>query len=133
MAKHTVFVLGNPLLEEDSLPLRLLPGLREAFPAVEFREIDPTEDLRVLGRRPILIDTVVGPKDVVVLNGTERVEDGPKCSMHDMDLGMSLKLMTKAGMIDSVTIIGVPAAMKEKEALEKTKRILPNELRMYWE
>lgn len=130
MPKPVIFVLGNPLLEEDSLPLKLLPNLRKAFPGVVFKEIDPTEDLRVLGRNPILIDTVIGPKEIVVIRDIEKIEDGPKCSLHDLDLGMNLKLMKKTGMIDSVTIIGVPAAMKQSHALEGVKRVLPDALRV---
>ncbi len=50
-----IFVFGNPLMERDSLPLQILPGLRKMFPSVEFVELDPSEDLRALGRSPIII------------------------------------------------------------------------------
>lgn len=124
MVKSTVFVFGNPLLKEDSLPIRLLPSLRKALPDVDFREIDPTEDLRDLGKTPIIIDTVLGPENIVMIKDLEQLEDSPNCSLHDMDLGMSLKLMKKTGMLDSVTIIGIPVRMKSKTAVEGIKTCL---------
>ncbi|MFH1294936.1 MAG: hypothetical protein ABIH90_03295 [Candidatus Aenigmatarchaeota archaeon] len=120
----TIFVVGNPLLEEDSLPIRILPKLLKAFPDLDFREIDPTEDLRILGRRPVLIDAVVGPNKVVVLKDLETIEDGPHCSLHDMDLGMSLKLMKKMGLMDSVTIIGIPVGISESDAVKGISPVL---------
>ena len=45
-----VLVLGNPLIPEDSLPLKLLPKLRKKFPRIEFVEFDPNEDIEEIGR-----------------------------------------------------------------------------------
>ena len=44
-----VFVFGNPLVEKDSLVLKMLPELRRRFPEIEFQEVDPTEGLEKHG------------------------------------------------------------------------------------
>mgnify|MGYP001559860477 CR=1 FL=1 len=43
--RHKVLVFGNPLLEQDSIPLRLIGRLRERFPKIEFTEFDPNENM----------------------------------------------------------------------------------------
>jgi len=123
MLSH-VFVFGNPLMEEDSLPLRLLPGLKDAFPSMDFVELDPTEDLRALGRDPVIIDTALGIKEVKVLTDIEAIEPSPSCSMHDLDLGTSLKLLRRMGLLDSVTIIAVPPRMELKRAMNGVRDAL---------
>ncbi len=59
-----------------------------------------------------------------VLTDLDSIERDPSCSLHDLDLAMSLKLMKGAGMLDSVTIIGVPAGMGQIRALRGVKEAL---------
>jgi len=113
-----VLVFGNPLLDNDSLPLRLLPKLREGFPSIEFKEIDPTEGLECDGRDLVILDSVAGINEVVEIDSIERLHANRVFSMHDFDLAYNLKLLKKVGKIDSVRIIGVPMGIGEDEALE---------------
>ncbi|MBU2576501.1 MAG: hypothetical protein KKF50_02160 [Nanoarchaeota archaeon] len=114
-----VLVFGNPFLENDSLPLKLLPKLREKFPDIEFKEIDPTEDLDKQGRDLIILDTVEGIDRVIELNSIEQLHANKVYSMHDFDLAYNLKLLKKIGKIDSVRIIGVPMEIGEGEAMRE--------------
>ena len=119
-----VLVFGNPLLENDSLPLKLLPKLRERFSDVEFKEIDPTGDLEDEGRDLVILDTVEGIDNVIELNSIEQLHANKVYTMHDFDLGYNLKLLKKIGKIDSVWIIGVPMGISEEEALDQIQSIL---------
>ena len=125
-----IFVAGNPLLKEDSLPVRLLPRLKRRFPDVAFSEFDPTGNLKVLGRNPVIIDTVDGIEDFMVIEDLDQIREHKMYSLHDFDLGTNLKLMKKMEMIDSVKIIGIPMEADEEEALEyiaaKIKEIMGN-------
>lgn len=56
-----ILVFGNALVEEDSLPLRLLAALRLCFPSVEFREFDSAENLENEGRDLVILDAAKGP------------------------------------------------------------------------
>jgi len=108
-----VLVFGNPFLENDSLPLKILPKLREKFPEIEFKEIDPTEDLDKQGRDLVILDTVEGIDEIVELNSIEQLHANKVYSMHDFDLAYNLKLLKKIGKIDSVRIIGIPMGIGE--------------------
>ena len=65
--RHKILIFGNPLLKEDSLPLRLIDDLRKAYPEIEFREFDPNENLEKEGRNLVIIDTVEGIDRVVTI------------------------------------------------------------------
>ncbi|MFH1107294.1 MAG: hypothetical protein V1787_05345 [Candidatus Micrarchaeota archaeon] len=125
-------MFGNPLVEKDSVPLEILPELRLAFPGCEFVEFDAAEGLEREGRRLLIIDAVDGIPDVVVLGygDIEKIIAPKAFTMHDFDLGVTLKLLKKMGMLDSVEIVGVPTGMGAEEALPKVvqalKAILPS-------
>jgi len=114
-----VLVFGNPFLENDSLPLKLLPKLRKTFPSIEFKEIDPTEDLDKQGRDLVILDTVEGIDNVIELNSIEQLYANKVYTMHDFDLAYNLKLLKKIGKIDSVRIIGAPMKISEGDAMDQ--------------
>ena len=108
-SSFNVYVLGNPLLEEDSLPLRLLPRLKKEFPSIHFIEMDPTENFPE--EDPLwIVDTILNAQNVVVWTDVNAIRSSPSYSLHDFDLGMALKLMRKLGKLKRVTIFGVPPA-----------------------
>lgn len=124
-----VLVFGNPFIENDSLVLKLLPRLREKFPDIEFKEIDPTEGLEDEGRDLIILDSVEGIGEVMVIDSIEQLHANKVYSMHDFDLGYNLKLLKKVGKIDSVRIIGVPMGISEDEVMGglKFKKLFKSE------
>lgn len=123
-----IFVFGNSMVDMDSLPFRILPGLRKKFPEIEFIELDPNEGLENMEKEANIIDTVVGIERVILIEDIDSIENSPKVSMHDFDLGFNLKLLKKMGRLKKVRIIGVPAEMDEEKAMnqvsEKIKAIL---------
>lgn len=114
----TVYVFGNPLVREDSLPLRLIERLKKEFPSLQFREFDVVEDLEI-EKELNIIDTVKGIKKVELIEDIDKIITDKIYSMHDFDLGYNLKLLKKMKMIEKVRIFGVPADMSEKEALKE--------------
>ena len=122
-----VYLLGNPLVEEDSLPLKLLPKLKKEFKEIHFIELDPTENLPE-EKHFIVIDTIINAKDIMVIRDIGKLEPAPNYSLHDFDLAFNLKLMKKLGKIKDVTIIGLPPGMDEKKAIERLKKVIPSSL-----
>jgi Ni,Fe-hydrogenase maturation factor len=114
-----IFIFGNPLLKEDSLPLKMMPSLKEALPDIDFIELDPNEDLESLEKEANIIDTVFGIEKVRVIEDIDSIQESPKLSMHDFDLGFNLKLLKKMGRLETVRIFGVPPEIKEEDALEQ--------------
>jgi len=119
----TIYVFGNPLVKEDSLPLKLINKLKKEFPSLQFKEFDTVEDLE-LEEELNIIDTVKGIKRVELINDIEKISTNKIYSLHDFDLGYNLKLWKKMKMIDKVRIFGVPVKISEKEALEQLFKIL---------
>jgi len=120
-----IYILGNPLLKEDSLPLKLLPELKKSFKNINFIELDPTENLPE-EKELILIDTIINTDKVKILTDIEKIQSSPQCSLHDFDLGFQLKLMKKLKKIDKPVIIGVPSKENQDKILKELKNIIPN-------
>ncbi len=118
-----IYVCGNPLVKEDSLPVRILPKLRKQHPSIQFTEFDPTEDLP---REPelIFIDTVINAKEIMLIDDIDQFVQTKALSLHDFDLGLNLKLAKKMGWLKRIKIIGVPPAIDEKMAIEKIGKII---------
>lgn len=114
--RQKILVFGNPLVPADSLALRILPALRKRFPKVEFIELDGIDDLYEYGRNLAVLDVAAGIKTVSVVDDLDDLELPRVLSMHDFDLAWNLKILLKAGMIDSVRIIAIPQGMDETKA-----------------
>lgn len=112
-----VFVFGNQDVQEDSLPLKILPRLRERFPEIQFTVVDPNEEWN-MPQEAVVIDTVIGIEKVMVFNGLERFTTSPRLTMHDFDALAQLRYLQKLGKIKKVTVIGVPPAISEDKAFE---------------
>ena len=119
-----IYVFGNPLVREDSLPLKLLGRLRKKFPSVDFKEFDTTEDLN--DRELDIVDTVKGIKKVELIEDVDKIITDKIYSMHDFDLGQTLKLMKKMKMIDNVRILGIQMGMKEDKAFLELCKLIEN-------
>lgn len=119
----TVFVFGNPDLPEDSLPIRLLPKLKEKVPDIDFQIKDPNEDWNIPDEM-ILIDTVTGIDRVTVFSDLDRFMNAPRLTMHDFDLGSYLKYLEKLGKLKNIQIIGVSPDAREDASLQQIITIL---------
>lgn len=110
-----VFVFGNPDLTMDALPLRILPRLREEFPAVDFVVLDPHEEWSV-PLDMLIVDTVLGVKSVHVFHGLTQFAPSARVSLHDFDAFTNLRYLQKLGKLRDATVIGVPPDISEDDA-----------------
>jgi Ni,Fe-hydrogenase maturation factor len=118
-----IYVFGNPLVKEDSLPLRLIDKLKKEFPSLQFKEFDTVEDLE-LEKELNIIDTVKGINKVELIEDIDKIITDKIYSLHDFDLGYNLKLLKKMKMIDKVRIFGIPMKINEKEAFEQLCKVI---------
>lgn len=116
--RRKILVFGNLIVKEDSLPLRILPKLRKRFPEIQFIEADPTELLDYNGDFWIL-DTAEGIDDVIIFNDISKLTPPRRVGVHDYDLALDLKLLSKLGKLEKVRIIALPIEMEHKEAFRK--------------
>jgi Ni,Fe-hydrogenase maturation factor len=118
-----IYVLGNSLVKEDSLPIRLIPVLKKEFPKIEFIEFEPTEDFPK-EKELVIIDTVINAKEVCLISDIDKIISEKAVSLHDFDLGYNLKLMKKFGMIQKIKIIGIPPQFSRDDALKGSSKII---------
>lgn len=114
-----IYVFGNPLVKEDSVPLGLLPDLKKLFPKVTFIITDPNENFPPKNEKDLVIlDTVKGIKKPTLFNldDFEKTKNTP-VSPHDYDLLFHLLLLKKLKKIDSIKIIGIPSIFKGRTLL----------------
>ena len=124
-----ILVFGNPLIEKDSLALKLIPKLKKQFSKSNFNfvEFDSTEDLQKEGRNLIILDVVEGIDKIEIITDIDRLSIGNIYTMHDFDLGYNLKVLKHIGLLDSVKIIGIPMEMDEGVVFEEVRKILENQ------
>ncbi len=120
---QTIYIAGNLLVKEDSLPLKLINKLEKTFPHIDFKELEPTDDMPE-ERNLTIIDTIMGIERVTILTDIDKIITEKAVSLHDFDLGFNLKLMKKMGKLESVKIIGVPPEMDEKEVFKEVVKVL---------
>lgn len=121
----TIYIFGNPLLLNDSLPLKWKSRLKKLFPEIKFELADPNENFPRTGERNItILDTVVGIKEPMILDldDFEKNKKSP-ISPHDYDLLLHLLLLKKLKKINSVKIIGLPNIGNE-ETFKKLTEVI---------
>jgi len=118
-----MYVFGNPVVKEDSLPLRILPRLRKRFPQIEFVTADPTELLEY-GKDVWILDTAEGITEAVVLEDISKLDLPKRLSAHDYDLTVDLHLLRKLGKLQNVKIIAVPFHFSGNKAFQDVSKIL---------
>ncbi|MCX6738603.1 MAG: hypothetical protein NT098_00940 [Candidatus Parcubacteria bacterium] len=121
--KNTIYVFGNPDLEIDSLPLRVLPVLRIHFPEIDFVVLDPNEEWKI-PEEMVMIDTVVGIKELTVFNDLKHFTEAPRISVHDFDAFFNLIYLQKLGKLKKIKIFGIPPEMSQISAREELTKVI---------
>ncbi len=121
---QTVFIFGNPDLPMDALPIRIMPQLATARPALHFVLKDPNEDWDI-PETLVVIDTVVGIDRAMVFDTLDAFTPFAHVSVHDFDAYTNLRFLAKLGKLKSVCIIGVPVGIGEDVAVSCVLRLLP--------
>ena len=118
-----VYVLGNPLVKEDNMPLRLLPKLKKTFSSIHFRVVDPTENF-IPEEGSVILDTIDGFGEVTLFTDVSKFQTTRSVTLHDFDLMLHLQLLIKLHKVDSVKIIGLPVHKSETTIYEDVRSFL---------
>jgi hypothetical protein len=89
----TIYVFGNEDVKDDSIIIRY---------------VRPNEDVKFDSKKPVILDTIDGLKEIKIFKNTNRIINTKSTTVHDFDLGFQLKYLKKIGKINGATIIGVP-------------------------
>jgi len=118
-----IFVFGNPDLKIDSLPFKIMSGLKKRLPQIEFVVQDPNEEWQT-PENLIILDTAIGIREITVFDNLEQFAKVPRVSMHDFDALTNLRYLQKLGKIKTVKIIGVPEKITPSLASDGVAAIL---------
>lgn len=119
-----VSVFGNPLVSQDSLPLKILPRLQKRFPEIEFIVEDPTEILNSDQDVWWIMDSAEGISQVMLIEDISLLKTNKKVSVHDYDLGLDLKLLLKLGKVKKIKIIALPVKIRVGKAYREVEKII---------
>lgn len=120
-----VWVFGNIDLEQDSLPVAVVPQLQRVRPDCVFHLRDPLEEWDEVPDPLIIVDTLKGVEKVTVFTDLDAFSDAPRVGMHDLDLLAQLKLLKKVGKLKQVIVVGVPPSLTPDEAVNQITASLP--------
>lgn len=124
MRKIEIFVLGNPLIKEDNIAIKVAEKLKGKIKGVTFKEIESIDAIPTLGKEWGALDAAKGAKKVEVISDLEKLQNRNAFTAHDLDFGFELKLMQKLGKIKKVKIIVVPADYELDKATEEVKEAI---------
>jgi len=118
-----IMVFGNPLVEKDSLALKVMEKLKGKIKGIEFRAVEGPDELPE-GKDLYIMDVAEGIEKVEVLNDLDLLEAKQPISGHDFDLAMELRMRKKVGRIGKVTVVAIPAGYGPGKAVEEVEGIL---------
>lgn len=102
-----IYCIGNALIKNDSLPLRLIPVLQKEFPQFEIIEADPNENF-IPEDGSIIIDMAIGIDTITWLDSIDTLSSPSTVSLHDYDLGFHLQFLKKIGKLNKIRILAIP-------------------------
>lgn len=117
-----LYVFGNKLIEDDSMPFKIMEELQKDIPEIEFLDYD---DFQFGASRDVnILDTAKGIEKVMLIKDIEKLKQNKIYSLHDFDIASEIKLMKKIGKIDNVNIFAIPQNITKEKALEELKPLL---------
>ena len=118
-----LYVFGNEYLDEDSFAKEVAKELDQTniiycnTPDV----ILESEEKKIL-----ILDVVKGISKPIIIKDLNKIKTRNIMSLHDLDLGYVLKLMSELGIEKEIKIIGIPQKGNKKEIIEQVKKWIKN-------
>ena len=123
MRAKKIFVFGNPLVEKDSLALKVAERLNGKLEGVEFEAVQSLDEAGK--NEPLwILDVAEGIEKTRLIEDLDKVRASQPVSGHDFDLAMELKVLKKVGKIGEVKIIAVPSGYSLEKAVKEVGELL---------
>jgi hypothetical protein len=122
-----IYIIGNPIDPHEKyiqeLDLYLHKKIDAEYPQIQIIHIDPTESF-IPEPGSIFIDAVKGLETVSVFHSLDFFVSVSGVSVHDYDLYLDLMLLSKAGKLPDITIIGIPYKAQSNVLYQKIFSVL---------
>ena len=119
-----IYIFGNKNSSLDNIALKLIPELELKFPDINFKTLDPNENLDFKDKNPIILDSAKNIDKVRLIKDLDKINFSPRTTLHDFDIAFNLKLLSKIKKINSVRIIAVPFKLKKSQCLPAVVKII---------
>jgi Ni,Fe-hydrogenase maturation factor len=120
-----VYYIGNELIEEDSIHIKVCEKLKELLKDVEFIRLnDPLELLEVNTFPIVLVDSAFGIKEVTVVDSPQMLLDESIVSAHFLNLSFCIKLCMTMNENFEFRAICIPVEANLEEAVSKVHKEL---------
>ncbi|OGG12656.1 hypothetical protein A3D77_04025 [Candidatus Gottesmanbacteria bacterium RIFCSPHIGHO2_02_FULL_39_11] len=103
-----IYYMGNPLVRIDRKPTEIIPSIINKFKNIQFIYADPTENIDLINKTLVILDTVVGINKVTLFSDLNSFVRSPRFSVHDYDLLSDASILFKLRKIKKLEIIGIP-------------------------
>jgi Ni,Fe-hydrogenase maturation factor len=115
-----VYYIGNELIEEDSIHIRVCEKLKGLLNDVEFIRLnDPLELLEVKTFPIVLVDSALGIKKTMVVDSPQTLLDESIISAHFLNLAFCIKLCATMNKDFKFKAICVPANINLEDAVNE--------------
>jgi len=115
-----VYYIGNELIKEDSVHIKVCEKLKELLNDVEFIRLnDPLELLEVDTFPVVIVDSALGIKETIVVDSSQMLSNEPIVSAHFLNLAFCLKLCTTMNKNFEFKAICVPANINLEDAVNE--------------
>jgi len=120
-----IYLVGNPLVKIDSMPMKIKPLLEKEFPKIQFLGFDPTENFPD-NQKLIFIDTVINIKEPKLFTDIDDFTsvNAKYLSVHGFDFYTEMALRKKAELCNQYYIIGVPSSNKAAIIAQQVIKII---------
>ena len=117
-----IYCFGNPNIKEDKAALKLADEFNDdvelkvkGYEFVKATNPDFFINENYSDKEIVIIDAVKGIDNIKIITDLDELKTTKTTTMHDFDLGNTLKLLKELGKIKDVTIIGLPYGRKLKK------------------
>lgn len=122
-----VYYIGNELVKEDLVHIKVCEKLKEILDDVEFIRLnDPLELLEVNTFPVILVDSALGIKKIEVVDDPQVLLDESIVSAHFLNLAFCIKLCATMNKNFEFKAICIPANANLEDAVYEVRAKLEN-------
>jgi len=115
-----VYIFGNEYVNQDNFAHKVAGFFKKPFKHVHCESPDFLFDTKE--KDITIIDVVQNIEEPLIIVDADQVMSNNIVSLHDFDLGFTLKLLKKLGKEKNIKIIGIPSEGDPEKIAKKVEK-----------